>query len=85
MSGYNHANSRNRPPESVRSFEQAVTVGSLADIPSGCLCTWVPAPGGPTMDTDRSGYTPDERQPWLATVFALKFINTTCPVGRLHR
>jgi hypothetical protein len=37
------------------------------------------------MDADRCGYTPDERQPWLATLFALKFTNACCPVGRLHR
>lgn len=71
--------------EDIRGFETPLTVASLADIPSGCLCTWVPAPGGPTMDTDRCGFSPDEHQPWLATPFALKFPNASCPVGRQHQ
>lgn len=76
---------RNRPIEAIRPWRDTITVGSLADIPSGCICTWVPDPGGPTMAADRSGYIPDGRQPWLATLFALKFTNASCPVGFRHR
>jgi hypothetical protein len=35
-----------RPPELITAFESGRIVPQLADIPSGCLCTWIPGPGG---------------------------------------
>ena len=39
---YQHADSRQIPPENMLAFLPQITVYSLSEIPFLCKCTWVP-------------------------------------------